>query len=348
MKRRDFLRVAGAGLIAGVMPGGVLGVEEEGGKRLNVLLITADDLGLQCGCYGEKLIETPGIDGLAAGGVRFEIAYVAQASCSPSRSAMFTGLYPHSNGQYGLTGFGCELHEEIRRDTIPNLLRRAGYRTGIIGKLHVGPERSFEFEFANMDIGMTRRVREVARRAERFLDTTKGRPWFLMVNYSDPHAEKDAENPRVWGFPGQIDGLPEKLMEPSEKTLFAWQGIDNEVQRVRTAGYYDAVKRLDAGVGMLMEVLERRGLAENTLVIFVGDHGPPFDRSKTTVYEAGVRIPFIVRWPGVAKAGSRKQMVSTVDILPTILDATGIKEKPKVQGRSLRGACADAGTPGRE
>ncbi len=80
----------------------------------------------------------------------------------------------------------------------------------------------------------------------------------------------------------------------------------------------------------------------------MGDNGPPFERGKTTVYESGVRTPFIVRWPGVSKAGARKQMVSTVDILPTILDAAGVKEEVKMQGRSLRGACADERAPGRE
>jgi len=108
-------------------------------NRLNVLFITADDLGLQLGCYGETLIQTPNMDKLAASGVQFEIAYVAQASCSPSRSAMFTGLHTHSTGQYGLTNAGFALHPELRNKTIPNLLKPAGYRTGIIGKLHVAP-----------------------------------------------------------------------------------------------------------------------------------------------------------------------------------------------------------------
>ena len=108
--------------------------------RPNVLFITADDLGLQLGCYGDTVIETPQIDALAASGVQFDVAYVAQASCSPSRSAMFTGLYVHATGQYGLTARGrFALHPHLRDTTIPNILKRAGYRTGIIGKLHVDP-----------------------------------------------------------------------------------------------------------------------------------------------------------------------------------------------------------------
>ena len=103
------------------------------GQRPNVLFITSDDLGLQLSCYGDEVIETPNLDALAASGVQFDVAYVAQASCSPSRSAMFTGLYPHANGQYGLTAVpGAALHPHLRDATLPNILKRAGYRTGII------------------------------------------------------------------------------------------------------------------------------------------------------------------------------------------------------------------------
>ena len=109
---------------------------------MNVLFITADDLGLQLGCYGETLIRTPHLDALAASGTRFKVAYVAQASCSPSRSAMFTGLHTHGTGQYGLVNAGLALHPQLRDRTISNLLKKAGYRTGIIGKLHVAPEAS--------------------------------------------------------------------------------------------------------------------------------------------------------------------------------------------------------------
>jgi hypothetical protein len=115
------------------------------GQRMNVLFITADDLGLQLGCYGETLIETPNLDRLAASSTQFDVAYVAQASCSPSRSSMFTGLHTHSTGQFGLTNGGFALHSELRDRTIPNLLHKVGYRTGIIGKLHVDPEASFKF-----------------------------------------------------------------------------------------------------------------------------------------------------------------------------------------------------------
>ncbi|KPK69465.1 MAG: hypothetical protein AMJ84_09545 [Acidithiobacillales bacterium SM23_46] len=317
-------------------------------KRLNVLFITADDLGLQLSCYGETLIQTPHMDKLAASGVQFDVAYVAQASCSPSRSAMFTGLHSHSTGQYGLTNAGFSLHPELRDKTIPNLLKPAGYRTGIIGKLHVAPEESFRFDFHDTNSGKTREVRWVAKMANQFLRETSDQPFFLMVNYSDPHAFRRPEDSTKWYFPPQVDGLPKNSLPPSKDTLFAFQQIDTAQQRVRTAGYYNAVQRLDDGIGMLMDVLEKHGHSDDTLVILVGDHGPPFARGKTTVYEAGIRIPFIVRWPGVSKPMRSSAMVSTIDILPTILDAAGVAPMGDMHGKSLRPVLGDANAPWRE
>ena len=306
----------------------------------NVLLITADDLGLQLSCYGESLIQTPNLDKLAASGVQFEIAYVAQASCSPSRSAMFTGLHTHSTGQYGLTNGGFSLHPELRDKTIPNLLKKAGYRTGIIGKLHVAPEQSFQFDYRPR--GNTRQVRWVAGAADQFLQQNGDKPFFLMVNYSDPHAFRRPDDRTKWHFPPRVDGLPASPLPPGSKTLFPFQQIDTPSQRVRTAGYYNAVQRLDDGIGMLLDVLDKYDRAKETLVIFVGDHGPPFARGKTTVYESGIRVPFLVHWPGVSQPMRSRAMVSTVDILPTILDAASVAHEEPLHGRSLRPVLQDA------
>jgi len=314
-------------------------------KPLNVLFITADDLGLYLGCYGEKRIATPNLDRLAASGVQFETAYVAQASCSPSRSAMFTGLMPHANGQYGLANGGFKLHEELRGATIPNLLKKSGYRTGIIGKLHVEPEDSFLWDYRQTP-NDTRKVRTVAPQAEDFMK--KDNPFFLMVNFSDPHAFAQGQ-PRQWYFPPDVDGIPAQPLAPGPGTLFDWQRVDNPAQRERTANYLNAVSRFDTGVGLLLEALERTGKAGETLVILIGDHGAPFERGKTTVYEAGLRVPFLVRWPGVSKPHVSKKMVSTVDILPTILDATGAAGSGrKLHGSSLRGVLGDPGAKWRE
>lgn len=305
---------------------------------LNILFITADDLGPLLGCYGEKRIRTPHLDRFAASGVRFKVAYITQASCSPSRSGMFTGVYPHGNGQFGLANTGFSLHPPLRTATIPAFLKRAGYRTGIIGKLHVEPEDCFPFDLTNKTSGDTRKVRQVAQKADAFLSESKGRPFFLMVNYSDPHAFRRENDPNQWYFPPQVDGLPDKPVPPGPEMVWPFQQIDTPEQRERVANYYNAIARLDDGIGMLMDVLDKHGLSGNTLVIFLGDHGPPFDRSKTSCYEAALRVPFLVRWPGVSRPAVSDAMVSSVDILPTILDAAGLPIPAHVHGRSLRPA----------
>lgn len=323
-----------------------LGALAQPKPKTNVLFITADDLGLYLGCYGEKRIQTPRLDAFAKEGVQFQVAYVAQASCSPSRSAMFTGLMPHANGQYGLANanMGFQLHPHLRDATIPNVLKKAGYRTGIIGKLHVDPESSFQFDYRERP-NTTRQVRTVAPQAEAFFK--KDGPFFLMINFADPHAFRD-NGAGPWYFPPHVDGVPDRPVAPAKETLFDWQLVDNAEQRERTANYLNSVARFDTGVGMVLDALERSGKAKDTLVIVIGDHGAPFARGKTTVYESGIRIPFLLRWPGVSKPHVSPKMVSTVDILPTILDAAGAAAPHALHGESLRGVAASPKAKWRE
>ncbi len=325
----------------------------QGKQQPNVLFITSDDLGLQLSCYGDQVIETPHLDALAASGVQFDVAYVAQASCSPSRSAMLTGLYPHANGQYGLTAVpSMELHTHLRDATLPNILKRAGYRTGIIGKLHVAPGNSFKFDYNKQSYIDALDMKLVAERSSQFMSESGDQPFFLMVNYTDPHAYRPAGTTTNtigdWSFRDRVKGIPETLVEPSDKTVLPFQRIDTPQQRKRVAGYYNSVKRMDIGVGMLLDELKRLGYEDNTLVIFIGDHGPPFDRGKATTYEGGLRVPFLVRWPGVSKPMRSNAMVSTVDILPTILDAAGATTDIERHGRSLRPVLENANAPWRE
>ncbi len=304
--------------------------------RPNVLLITADDLGLQLGCYGDKVIRTPNLDALAKRGRLFENAYVAQASCSPSRSAMFTGLYPHANGQYGLlnANAGFELHGPLRKQTIPALLKQAGYRTGILGKLHVGPEKSFPFD-TRIQVD-TRDVQAAAVKAGEFLRAGT-EPFFFMANYSDPHVMGKSPRPPQEAFPTQYKGVPETPLRVGEVPPLPFQQIDTPEQMERVTQYYNAAMRFDAAVGLLLGELEKSGHAEDTLILFVGDHGPPFSRGKTSCYEGGVKVPMLAVWPGVFPAGKRTAaLVSTVDLLPTILDAVAQPIPAGLHGRSLR------------
>ncbi len=301
----------------------------------NLLLITADDLGPMLGCYGDKAIRTPNLDALAARGRLFDNAYVAQASCSPSRSAMFTGLYPHANGQYGLLNndAGFQLHEPLRKQTIPALLKQQGYRTGILGKLHVGPEASFPFD-ARLRAD-TRDVRAAATEAGKFLRGSG--PFFLMANYSDPHVLGRSPRPPAEAFPTQYRGVPETPLKVGEVPPLPFQQIDTPEQIERVTQYYNAVMRFDAAVGLLLAELAAAGHADDTVILLVGDHGPPFFRGKTSCYEGGVKVPMLAVWPGIFPAGERTPaLVSTVDLLPTLLDAAGLPVPDGLHGRSLR------------
>lgn len=312
--------------------------------RPNILLITADDLGLQLSCYGDPYIQTPQLDALAAEGVMFRTAYVTQASCSSSRSSMLTGFYPHTTGQVGLANAGFTLNPSQIGKNLPAYLKAAGYETGILGKLHVSPETSFPFNFRPKKQD-TRDVRATAKNAATFFKQSEEKPFFLMVNYTDPHVYKDKKTNQST-FPAQWKGLPEDPIGEDAVPGWDFQGFDEPVARMRTSNFYNTVKRVDIGVGLLLTELKKAGHRDNTLIIFLGDHGPPFNRSKTTCYESGLRVPFIIHWPGVSEAGIESDaLVSAADIVPTILDACGVKAPHKFHGTSLRPALTSPESP---
>ena len=339
--RRTFLSQSVAGMAGLMFAGNAMTENVHQHGKPNILLVTADDLGLETGCYGDPYAITPNIDALAADGVLFEHAYVTQASCSPSRSSILTGLYPHQNGQLGLAHHGYRMP-----DGLPNLfsiLKEAQYRTGIIGKLHVAPEKDFPFDMDHRSPTMrTRDVRWVAEEAASFFEAEDSVPFFLMINYFDPHRPFTEED-------NQIEGIPETVQKPEDISTFPWLGVDTPDVLAEVATYYNCVQRLDIGLGMVLDALEKSGKQNDTLVIFIGDHGAPFTRAKTTCYEAGVKIPFIVRWPGKIQIGLRQSaLASTVDILPTLLEAANITLPAPVAGESLLALCRGEEAPWRE
>ncbi|HBE68608.1 MAG TPA: hypothetical protein DDW52_10725 [Planctomycetaceae bacterium] len=321
--------------------------------KLNVLVVTADDLGPQLACYGDQTVPTRNIDSLAAQSVQFQTAYVSQASCSPSRSTMFTGLYPHSNGHYGLANanVGFQVHRELYDQLLPNVLKRSGYRTGIIGKLHVNPEKQFQFDYREGQGFGSREVAKQVQFASKFIDEASDEPWFLMFNMFDPHVARDRKPNGQRGlqyFPDQVAGLPRSPISANDVSAWPWQQIDTPQQRVKIAGYYNCVQRIDVAMGMLLALLKETGNWDKTLVIFLGDHGPPFARGKTSCYEAGLRVPFLVRWPGVSQPHVSNRLAASADIYPTILDAAGINLGVNVHGKSLRPVLSEAGATWRE
>jgi N-sulfoglucosamine sulfohydrolase len=306
----------------------------------NVVLLIADDLSPDLGCYGNKVVRTPNLDALAAGSVRFSHAFTTVASCSPSRAALFTGQFIHANGQYGLAHAEHNQHTLGRVKSLPALLNAAGYRTGIVGKVHVQPRDAYPFsEHLKAD---PRDLAAVARAAGEFFTADPARPFCLVVGYVHPHRMG-----KGFGNDVTLPGLPDRAdatYDPKDVTLPYFLPDQPEV-RDDVADYYRAVSRLDAGVGLLLEALRTSGRADDTLVIFLSDNGMPFPGAKTTLYDPGIRLPLIVRPPGGERRGLvNDAMVSWVDILPTILDWTGV-EPPvgpgALHGRSLLPILAD-------
>ena len=334
--RRDFIAATSAAALGGVLPRMAMAQAETGWRQPNVLFFVADDLGVQLGCYGDPQARTPHLDRFARENVRFTSAFVTQASCSPSRSSILAGTYPHQNGQIGLAHYGYAMAPGL--PNVASLLKAAGYTTGIIGKLHVNPEGDFPFDDRGISHGRTRDVRAAAADAGRFFAANRERPFFLHMNIIDPHVT----------LRDQFAGLPEDPQKPEDVEVWPWIGIDHPDLRKRTAGYYNCVSRIDTCFGLVLEELKQNGLEDNTLIIFIGDHGAPFTRGKTSCYESGLGIPMLVRWPGKSGKGVvREELVSTIDMLPTVLDACRLPVPETLPGRSLRPLLQSAEAPWR-
>ena len=309
------------------------------GVRPNILLIVSEDNGPEIGAYGTPYVSTPHLDALAESGVRFQNAYVPQAGCSQSRAAFLTGLYPHQNGQIGLATWKFGLY---RRDT-PNIVRslkEVGYRTGIIGKLHVNPPAAFPFDFAKIPSANFKRegMERYAALAADFIGQGE-QPFFLSVNYPDAHRP----------FLAQVDGIPEQPLQGAHVEPLEYMGLDSEVLRNDTANYYNSMTRLDRLVGDLLQALSDSGKSDDTLVVYLGDHGADLLRGKRTSFEGGVRIPLIVRWPGIQQPGQvREELVSTLDLMPTFLEVAVASSVTGLAGRSLSPLLAGQTPPWRE
>lgn len=303
----------------------------------NILLLIADDLGKCVGAYGSTAADTPVIDAFAAQGVRFDYAFASTASCSGSRSTLYTGLHTHENGQYGLNIFRTHFQSESCRgdilvtrrltsafphvDTAPKLFNEAGYLTGILGKVHVGPDETYPWTWRRES--ESRDVAYIADQAEEFFQTAKqsDQPFFLTLGYVDPH--RDITTRGGFGNDETYDPrVTKRSYDPSEVEVPSWLSDLPEVRR-ELAEYYEAVNRTDQGIGMVLEALERQGLAEDTLVIITSDNGPPFINAKTTLYDAGTCLPFLAKYPKHSEAKGNTvnpNMISYIDVLPTLLD----------------------------
>ncbi len=297
-------------------------------KRPNILLIVSEDNGQDLGCYGDQHVKTPQLDALAQNGIRYENAYCTQSVCSPGRASILTGLYPHQNGQIGLTTHEYSMYGSI--PNLPSLLKPLGYRTGLLGKLHVKPFDAFPWDTWWNDpdaISFGRRdVHKTAKMAQSFMAEAGESPFFLMVAARDCHLP----------FLAESCGEPRNPLSAADVEPLPFVGVDTPRLRAHTANYYNCMQRLDVMTGLLMDVLRSQGKDDNTFVLFTTDHGAQFSRGKCSCYEGSLRIPMIARWPGCLPEGQVVDaLVSQVDVLPTILEAVGADLPSHVAGASL-------------
>ncbi|NWK54143.1 sulfatase [Verrucomicrobiaceae bacterium N1E253] len=298
------------------------------GERPNILLIVSEDNGQELSCYGDSNVKTPHLDSLAQNGMLFESGYVTQAVCSPSRGSIFTGLYPHQNGQIGLATHKYAMFKKW--PTTYSKLQKAGYYTGMLGKTHINPksivEDYIDFRAIPQSNFAKKNLAAYAQKSAEFFKKAGDKPFFLTVNYPDAHHP----------LQNQVQGRPAKPLRPDEVGAIPYIGATNKRMHEIVTAYYNCMMRLDDCVGELLEALENSGKANNTVVIYIGDHGAQLPRGKIFATEAGMKVPYIIKWPGKIQAGVRsKKLVSTIDLMPTFCDLAKTERPDGLPGRSL-------------
>jgi len=374
--RRQFVKMMGLGAVSSLIGG--CQSESQGRKatakadRPNIVFILADDLGYgDVGCYGQKVIQTPHIDKLAAEGMRFTDHYAGSTVCAPSRCCLMTGLHTG----HALIRGNANVPLRPSDVTVARLLKGAGYATGIIGKWGLGEagstgipnKQGFDYWFGYLNqrhahnyyptflwrnqeqVPLKNEVRDInppggvatkrveyshdlfAAEALRFVEHNKGRRFFLYLTFTIPHANNEA---------GQ------KGMEVPSFGPYADKDWP-EPQK----GHAAMITRMDGDIGRLMARLKELGLDDKTLVMFSSDNGPhkegggdpEFFKSsgalrgyKRAVYEGGIRVPLIARWPGRIKAGAVSGHVSAFwDFLPTCCELAGAEAPEGIDGVSM-------------
>lgn len=327
-----------------------------GPQRPNIVLIVSDDHGREAlGCYGNPVIQTPHLDALAAAGTRFTEAYCTTASCSPSRSVILTGQHSHRNGMYGLQHDEHHFQSFAETRTLPVRLSEAGYRTARVGKFHVAPESVYAFQtvlspgIANDPGAIGRSPVEMVELARDFISDADAAPFFLYFATDDPHRSNTIRAngrpsfetyPQPNPFGNRPEGRPgiKPVVYRAEGVLVPPFLSDTPEARAELAEYYQAVSRLDQGVGRLIELLKESGRYESTLIIYLSDNGSAFPMAKTTLYDSGIRLPCIIRVPGSLSPGVvQDAMINWADITPTLLDFAGVSaDAADFDGRSFR------------
>lgn len=283
-------------------------------KVPNILVFIADDCTYRdLGCYGSLDSKTPNIDGFAREGMKFTRCFQATAMSSPTRSNLYTGLYPVKSGAY-------PNHTFVRTGTksIFHFLSPRGYKTALLGKGHVNPVESFPFEYLGdktdeLDFG----------RMESFLSeaSRNSNPFTLFVCSHQPHI------PYTQGDPSKFE---------ADKVTLPPYFADTKETREEFIKYLAEINYMDSEFGRCLELLDSFNLAENTLVIFTSEQGSSFPFAKWTCYGNGLQTAFLVRWPGHIKPDSQNNaMIEYVDLTPTLINIAGLKPPKYLEGKSF-------------
>ena len=323
----------------------LLGLSATMGAKPNLLLITVDDMSCDSiGAFGCKLPgTTPHIDQLASESLRFHYAHVQVGNCYPSRNVMFSGRYPHNTGVEGFYQI-----KPIKFPVLCDLMKNGGYYTAIRGKVsHSTPYQPYAWD-ADLTTGPTGRklhIKDVQSYGEctlRGINAAKaaGKPFCLNINISDPHKPFWKPND-----PHKVS----RVFQPAEVPIPGFL-FDHPDVRKELALYYSSVRRADDAVGSILQALTRSGHADETIVMFLSDHGMPLPFAKTQLYHHSTWTPWIIRWPGVTTAGSvnDSHMISAVDMLPTMLEMAGLRIPAGLDGSSFVSVIKGQEQKGRE
>lgn len=283
-------------------------------QRPNIVLIMGEDMSTELACYGHPAVKTPNLDALAAEGVRYENAFCTAPSCTPSRNAMMLGVYQTRTDTQDQRRRGIDLPEGMR--PITHLLRDAGYYTAL--GCGYSDKTDLNFEAEPLFDGKHWNGRE------------PDQPFFAQITLYGTH-----RNPQKGWAP--VREKSKHPVNPKDVQLPPYFP-DHLVCRQDWALYLDAIEEMDEQVGEILELLEKQQLASNTMVIFIGDNGRCHLRGKCWLYDAGIQVPMIVRWPGQLEAGSvTDDMVSMIDLSATILDIAGVELPPYLDGHPVVG-----------
>ncbi len=294
-------------------------LNESNEEKPNIVLIIADDSRyLDFGCYGSPDAITPNIDRLASQGLKFNNFFQATAMSSPTRHSLLTGYYPVRSGAYPNHTF---IKEGIT--TLPTYLKNLGYRVAMQGKKHIAPINAFPFEYLDNKPPVSKNQHVNLNKIEDFISevSESKEPFFLYIGSTDPHT------PWNRGDPSLFD---------ANKLQLSPNLVDTEATRNSYVRYLAEINKLDSDVGIIDNLLEEYGLAENTIFIFTSEQGYAFPFAKWTCYDEGVQTGFIVRWDKVIEPGRETDAICEyVDVTPTLIEIAGGTVPSIIDGKSF-------------